>query len=589
MAYVKLRPRRSTRAQWEYANPVLSEGEMGVEVPDTGVGTGLVNFKFGDGVATWNQLPYGFNAAEMNDRIVELTNTVAGYDDIIHQVEEDVEQIERKVENTRKIVIQQSRPESDFVLGEIWIETDIISGSFLLNRTSLDLNVGDSFQLILNNTLSQYDGITWGCSDEHVVELSNKTAERCTVTGLTKGGSWHNPEAPIKVTAYAWINDPDPEHVGERLIIMTAVCDIVVSMSGGVNILPSNLRLFAGDESTLLLNNTITPFDEITWESSQAAIVNILRSDNDKATIKALTPMSTATIIARIKNSGVILDSAESIIDTIGGKFDLDNVSIRYGTELDVYYRYSLLDTEYDDIVFLSSDTSVCSIVSAVKDPSKPVYTVKLHGGRSDNATITAQVKLGGTTLQQDTLEVKVNGFIELDKPSWNAQVGNSIGIVLHNHLNNSEWDTITWNTTDPLIVRITDSSDTGANLTATGPGDAAITATAYLGSNIVSSATCQVSVAGSLTMNETTKTATKGIPVTLVATNTLSSSQYDNVIWSSNNGNIADILTTHPDTLHPSADIQSFIAGTCTITITARQGTNFVASATCTFTVVEP
>lgn len=58
MAYVKMRPRRSTAAQWEYDNPVLAEGELAIEVPLTGVGTGFVNVKFGDGVTHWNDIPY---------------------------------------------------------------------------------------------------------------------------------------------------------------------------------------------------------------------------------------------------------------------------------------------------------------------------------------------------------------------------------------------------------------------------------------------------------------------------------------------------------------------------------------------------
>lgn len=60
MAYARIRPRRGTATQWATANPILVEGEIGIEVPDTGVGTGLVKMKFGDGVNAWNDLPYGF-------------------------------------------------------------------------------------------------------------------------------------------------------------------------------------------------------------------------------------------------------------------------------------------------------------------------------------------------------------------------------------------------------------------------------------------------------------------------------------------------------------------------------------------------
>jgi hypothetical protein len=43
--FVKLRPRRSTKTEWDLIDPVLKEGEFVIEVPDTGVGTGLSKFK----------------------------------------------------------------------------------------------------------------------------------------------------------------------------------------------------------------------------------------------------------------------------------------------------------------------------------------------------------------------------------------------------------------------------------------------------------------------------------------------------------------------------------------------------------------
>lgn len=60
--YAKIRPRRSTATEWSILNPVLAEGELGIEVPDSGVGTGLSKFKLGDGYTQWNDLPYAFDA-----------------------------------------------------------------------------------------------------------------------------------------------------------------------------------------------------------------------------------------------------------------------------------------------------------------------------------------------------------------------------------------------------------------------------------------------------------------------------------------------------------------------------------------------
>ena len=53
---VQIQLRRGTAAQWTSANPILAEGEMGVEL-DTG------KWKFGNGTSTWSVLAYGSGAA----------------------------------------------------------------------------------------------------------------------------------------------------------------------------------------------------------------------------------------------------------------------------------------------------------------------------------------------------------------------------------------------------------------------------------------------------------------------------------------------------------------------------------------------
>ena len=63
-SFKNFRPRRSTKAEWEQYNPILLEGEMGIEVPDSGSGTGLVKIKFGDGHTPWTNLPYGLDSNE---------------------------------------------------------------------------------------------------------------------------------------------------------------------------------------------------------------------------------------------------------------------------------------------------------------------------------------------------------------------------------------------------------------------------------------------------------------------------------------------------------------------------------------------
>lgn len=49
---VQIQLRNSTASEWATANPVLAQGEMGIEI-DTN------QFKIGNGVDHWSELPYG--------------------------------------------------------------------------------------------------------------------------------------------------------------------------------------------------------------------------------------------------------------------------------------------------------------------------------------------------------------------------------------------------------------------------------------------------------------------------------------------------------------------------------------------------
>lgn len=49
---IEIQFRRGTVSEWEVANPILAQGELGLEY-DTG------QFKIGDGILHWNDLQYG--------------------------------------------------------------------------------------------------------------------------------------------------------------------------------------------------------------------------------------------------------------------------------------------------------------------------------------------------------------------------------------------------------------------------------------------------------------------------------------------------------------------------------------------------
>lgn len=83
MAYKIIRPRHGIKSLWNlYKSRIYKTGEMLVESPESGVGTGAVNVKFGDGVTSYETLPYAIEAPTsecVNGSKKPLTSG-AGYD-----------------------------------------------------------------------------------------------------------------------------------------------------------------------------------------------------------------------------------------------------------------------------------------------------------------------------------------------------------------------------------------------------------------------------------------------------------------------------------------------------------------------------
>lgn len=68
MSDVKIQLRRDLANNWQGVNPVLADGEMGIE-------TDTRKFKFGDGNTKWNSLPYASNqTSDIPTKLSQLDN-----------------------------------------------------------------------------------------------------------------------------------------------------------------------------------------------------------------------------------------------------------------------------------------------------------------------------------------------------------------------------------------------------------------------------------------------------------------------------------------------------------------------------------
>lgn len=60
MPFRRIIIRRDTTQNWTTINPALLQGEVGVEIDNTG--NGYNRMKVGDGFLSWNELPYADDA-----------------------------------------------------------------------------------------------------------------------------------------------------------------------------------------------------------------------------------------------------------------------------------------------------------------------------------------------------------------------------------------------------------------------------------------------------------------------------------------------------------------------------------------------
>lgn len=92
--------RRDTRARWAEINPVLMEGEVGLEI-DT------QNIKMGDGVTPWNDLEYGIGYSNVTNEPGNNENLVIsqkGVTELVRGITESVDGITRRVARIKGVI-----------------------------------------------------------------------------------------------------------------------------------------------------------------------------------------------------------------------------------------------------------------------------------------------------------------------------------------------------------------------------------------------------------------------------------------------------------------------------------------------------
>lgn len=179
-----IKPRRATVNEWVNANTILANGEIAVEVPADGVGSGISKFKIGDGVTAWNDLPYAVDNPqgaidELSDNVADvqtqLDNNKFGRADILL----DVNVASGSTEQIHKIL---NFRDYNMLVVSITNGGEVRNGSlFYYPRGLYDLSMPLPMNLESNTYASGYTIDISGYFNTH---NGNLVIQTCTTTGF---------------------------------------------------------------------------------------------------------------------------------------------------------------------------------------------------------------------------------------------------------------------------------------------------------------------------------------------------------------------------------------------------------------------
>ena len=568
MAYVKIRPRRGSKSQWEYANPILSEGEIAFEVPDTGVGTGTVNFKMGDGTTSYNALAYAFNAASLNDKVDTLSNRVSTYDTRITTMETKVNQMSGDVGSIRRIDIQSSTPDSSVLLspGQIWINAATIRGTMSIYPTMATIAVGGTPQTFsLNKSIDfpNVDAVEWTANPTNIARLEEMTADGCKAVPLNNGVT--------TITATAIVDGAPIYKVQARLTVEEA---------GSITITPAGGRVIVGKDLDLVVTTTIENYDSIEFTSSIPAYATVEKVEGTLIVGRvhgvSCGDSSNTTITVRAIKDGRTIAESSCNVEVVGMMMNTTALPVTVGDDQTISLTITMNNPEeYNKIVWQSDDTNVATVSNG------SATGVTVSGVASGTCYIIAKAqKETGIGTETHTIEdvmtlrcrVSCTGYIRLNPKNSNLIVGSPDGkgdvtIQVENTLGGTA-NEIAWATSDTssTYVEMT-ANDNGAFIhSVAANGSVMITVIAKNNNVEVARDNAFITTSGDLFISPKTPQVVNGGTLALNLTNTLPNDSYTNIDWATNLPNIVEIVTSD----NTSCTVRGKAVGAATITCRA-------------------
>ena len=294
----------------------------------------------------------------------------------------------------------------------------------------------------------------------------------------------------------------------------------------------------------------------VSWSSNKPNIATV--DANGKITAKGSgTSMITATVDGKTADCQVTVSTPVT-----GVTLDKTEMTLTTGQTGQLKATVEPDDASNKDVEWSSSDPEVATVnggeVTAVGPGTATITVTTEDGNKTASCTVTVTQLVTGVKLDQTemTLVVGETGTLNATVEPENASNTN-----------------VVWSSDNAEVATVDDGL-----VTAVGPGTATITVTATDGSGVSASCTVKViqPVTG-VTLDQTEMTLVVGETGTLKATVEPENASNKNVVWSSEN---ADVATVN------DGEVTAVGPGTATITVTTEDGKK---TANCTVRVSQP
>ena len=227
------------------------------------------------------------------------------------------------------------------------------------------------------------------------------------------------------------------------------------------------------------------------------------------------------------------------------------------------------------EVKWSTSDKNVATVSENGLVTAKSAGTATITCTAQDGSNVKATCKV--------TVTVPVSG-IQLSQTSAALTVGDTLTLIKTIYPSDATNQAVTWTSSAASVASV----DSNGKITAKTAGSAVITCKSVSDNSVVG--ICNVTVkakvqtpteikVSTISLNKTTASVTKGKTLQLTATVTPTNATNKVVTWSTSDKNVA--------TVSPSGLVTAKLAGTATITCTAKDGSD--VKATCKITVKNP